>query len=694
MDVLFPFYLLGALAIAIPIALHLRRRPPKDRVEFSSLLFLDPQTPQRKRRSKLENLLLLLLRCLAILLLALLFSRPFFRDPNALAQAGEGVCRIILVDRSASMRRTGLWEDAVKKARAQLEASKPEDRVALLTFDSSVQTVTSFEQWKQQPSTERIRLASDALAVEKPGWEKTALDAALIEAVGMLEDETRGTPDAKQIVLVSDLQEGADHGQLEHFAWPESIELRLEPVVIAKPGNAAAHLVAQAENEEEVDEKARQTHVLRVRVTNSQDAKAEKLKLAWEGDAPANALEVLLPPGATRVVTAPPRPEKAPAYLQLQGDAEDFDDRVYIAPPQARPVDLLYIGDQIDAGSTESPLFYVERALSPTDTLIPKVTATKPADLTREKVLASDAIVSAATLSVEQGAWLHEFAENGGIILLALKKGESVPAFVATPPLEVKEAVVNDYAMLQGIDFDHPVLRPFAGPGLRDFTKIHFWKYRKLSLPKDAADTTRVLAYFDTGDPALVEIRLNRGRAFLFTSAWTPSESQLALSSKFVPLLYSMLSTAGFESQAKRQFYAGDILPGPAPEAVMKSPDGKTLPAGQFRTDVPGIYAITQGTETFTYAVNVPVSESRLEPLKPEFFTAAGITLPRSQIATGVEPTPAEKMQMERVELEGRQKLWKWLLAAAILILLAETFLANRPARASSGGEEAAPAQA
>jgi len=692
-DVLFPFYLLGALAIAIPIALHLRRRPPKDRVEFSSLLFLDPQTPQRKRRSKLENLLLLILRCLAILLLALLFSRPFFRDPNALAQAGEGVCRIVLLDRSASMRRTGLWEDAVKKARAALEASKPEDRVAFLTFDSAVQTVTSFEQWKQQPSTERIRLASDALAVEKPGWEKTALDAALIEAVGMLEDETRGTPDAKQIVLISDLQEGADQGQLEHFAWPESIELRLEPVVIAKPGNAAAHLVAKAEEEDEDEETARRDHVLRVRVTNSQDAKAEKLKLAWENDA-ANALEVLLPPGATRVVTAPPRPEKAPAYLQLEGDAEDFDDRVYIAPPQARPVNLLYIGDQIDAASTESPLFYVERALSPTDTLVPKIAASKPAELTREKVLASDAIVSAAALSVEQGAWLHEFAESGGVILLALKRGETVPAFVATPPLEVKEAVVNDYAMLQGIDFDHPVLRPFAGPGLRDFTKIHFWRYRKLSLPKEAKDTTRVLASFDTGDPALVEFRLDRGRVFLFTSAWTPSESQLALSSKFVPLLYSMLGTAGFESQAKRQFYAGDVLPGPAPEAVMKTPDGKTLPAGQFRTDAPGIYAITQGTETFTYAVNVPVSESRLEPLKPEFFTAAGITLPRSQASTGAEPTPAEKMQMERVELEGRQKLWKWLLAAAVLILLAETFLANRPARASTANEEAAPAQA
>mgnify|MGYP005680371313 FL=1 len=99
MGILFPLYLLGALAIAIPIALHLRPRPPKDRVIFSSLMFLDPQAPLKKRRSKLENLVLLALRCLALAILALLFSRPFLRDRNALANADEGVTRVLLLDR-------------------------------------------------------------------------------------------------------------------------------------------------------------------------------------------------------------------------------------------------------------------------------------------------------------------------------------------------------------------------------------------------------------------------------------------------------------------------------------------------------------------------------------------------------------------------------------------------------------------
>jgi hypothetical protein len=66
---LFPLYLLGVAAIAGPILLHLRRRPPKEHMEFSSLMFLAKSPERVTRRTRLEHLLLLALRCLAILLL-------------------------------------------------------------------------------------------------------------------------------------------------------------------------------------------------------------------------------------------------------------------------------------------------------------------------------------------------------------------------------------------------------------------------------------------------------------------------------------------------------------------------------------------------------------------------------------------------------------------------------------------------
>src|SRR5690606_24028110 len=75
---LFPLYLLGAAAIALPILLHLRRRPPKEHMEFGSLMFLTKSPERVTRRTRLEHLVLLALRCLAIVLLALAFGRPFF----------------------------------------------------------------------------------------------------------------------------------------------------------------------------------------------------------------------------------------------------------------------------------------------------------------------------------------------------------------------------------------------------------------------------------------------------------------------------------------------------------------------------------------------------------------------------------------------------------------------------------------
>ena len=75
MGILFPFYLLGIAAIAAPIILHLTKRTPKEKVQFSSLMFLREAPLRLQRRSRLEQLILLALRCLALLLLALAFAR-------------------------------------------------------------------------------------------------------------------------------------------------------------------------------------------------------------------------------------------------------------------------------------------------------------------------------------------------------------------------------------------------------------------------------------------------------------------------------------------------------------------------------------------------------------------------------------------------------------------------------------------
>ena len=80
MSFLTPLYVLGLTAVIAPLVFHLIRRSPRGEVPFSSLMFLTPTPPRLTRRSRLDHLLLLLLRAAALCLLAFAFARPFLRQ--------------------------------------------------------------------------------------------------------------------------------------------------------------------------------------------------------------------------------------------------------------------------------------------------------------------------------------------------------------------------------------------------------------------------------------------------------------------------------------------------------------------------------------------------------------------------------------------------------------------------------------
>ncbi|HRP03713.1 MAG TPA: BatA domain-containing protein, partial [Opitutaceae bacterium] len=135
MSFLTPLFLLGGLAIALPVLFHLSRRATRKRTAFSSLMFLTPTAPRLKRRSRLEQWLLLILRCLALALLALGFARPFMKDGSPMVPLSEQARQVVLLlDTSASMRREGAWTNALTKADDIIRSLRPIDRFAVMCF--------------------------------------------------------------------------------------------------------------------------------------------------------------------------------------------------------------------------------------------------------------------------------------------------------------------------------------------------------------------------------------------------------------------------------------------------------------------------------------------------------------------------------------------------------------------------------
>src|SRR5439155_23031817 len=66
---------------------------------------------------------------------------------------------------------------------------------------------------------------------------------------------------------------------------------------------------------------------------------------------------------------------------------------------------------------------------------------------------------------------------------------------------------------------------------------------------------------FDGGDPAILEVPVGKGRVIVLASGWRTEDSQLALSTKFVPLLYSLLDQSGAATPSPGQYYVGDVVP-------------------------------------------------------------------------------------------------------------------------------------
>ena len=689
MSFLAPLFLLGAAAIALPVVLHLIRRSSRERVPFSSLMFLLPTPPRVTRRSKLENLLLLALRCLVLGLLAFAFARPFFSKPMAPDPTGQaGQKTVVLIDTSASMRRGNLWPEAKARAQAIIEKAGAADQVACLTFDREVRPVVTFEEWLAMPIGDRSLLTNQRLDGANPSWGTTRLGAALTTACEMFEVGSKNEQAPKHIVVISDLQEGSRLDGLQGFEWPKGVSVTIESLVVQRTSNAGLQLALDR------DELTPGTAELatRVRLSNSSDAKREQFQLGWKQPGQSGytgpTVDVYIPPGQNRVIPIQRTTnDLATDRIVAAGDDEDFDNTVYVVPPKAERSLILFLSSDSETDAAQS-LYYVRRAFQQTRNLTAEVVARAPgAALTEQDLASTDLMILNDALADEQIRTVRSFLEGGKTVLVTLAKITTAPTLgklLGQEGFGADEVESPTYAMLGQIDFEHPLFAPFADPRYSDFTKIHFWKHRRVPLEKVARN--RILARFDDGDPALAEIPIGKGRLWVLTSGWQPADSQLALSSKFVPLLYAMLEQSGGVKEQRGHYFVGDeiSLPVSTDVVTVRKPDASEVKVARGErftaADQPGVYRAVAGEQTVTFAVNLAPEESKTAPLPVEDLARLGVPL-QPQITGSPQALKQHREFLHALELESRQKLWRWLIVAALVVLVMETWLAGRATR-------------
>lgn len=734
MSVLAWLFGLGTLAVAFPLLFHLIRRTPKGQTEFSSLMFLSPSPPTFTRRSRLDNWLLLLMRMIAIALIAFAFMRPFFRGAEQLTMSDVASRRVaILLDTSASMQRAELWTTAVDQVRQTLDALEPNDEVALYRFDEDVGAVVGFGlsenagELDGQPAREQILRE---LATLEPSYARSDLGKALV-ALGdelTLWQESQRTEASlsrpkMQIVVISDLQKGTEVDALQAYQWPPEVFVKFEAVQSADMSNATVSLLDSGD-EADAD--------FRVRVANAASASEGQFAVSWTADngQTGKPLDFYVPPGTSRVLKLARDKALRAESFRLSGDTAEFDNQFFLVPPQQQQLEIGYLGGE-DVDDPDRPLFYLQRSLIETPSRKVTIRSLDETDWATSFLVPDSELgvgaksIQAASLTLtivtrpvpaDQVESLQRWVENGGTALLVLLDDETTASLAELSGAQAKQSQArqqDDYRMLAELKFDSPLLRPFANPKFNDFTKIRFWRHQAVEL--DSKAEAEVIARFDNDDPAIWRRAIGQGQVFTLASGWQPEHSQLALSSKFLPLIAELVELSAKIPQLRDSLLVGQPLRFPAgvdgKTRTLIKPDQNRVPIASdetefAETDLPGIYrlqnqstaiatvanenGIARGNE-FLFAVNVDRAESETEPLAIEQLESLGVKV--GQQTTGTESL-TEMRAIRDQDLEERQKVWKWLIVAAICLLIGETWLAGRTGRtvAQSSSQGSQPA--
>ena len=668
LGLLVPAFLAGLAALVIPIVLHLRHRD-KDRPQrFPSLMFLEQLPIRTAERRRITDWPLLLLRVLALALLALAFARPIWSREAAAERSQRVRAVVVLLDRSLSMGHRDVWPAAVDSARRVIASLGASDRVALVLFDDEADVVQSF-------TTEK-RAALAALARATPAPRGTRYAAALRAARQLALRAGDATP---EVVIITDLQRSGVSGVVG-LDLPNGLSVRTIAVGAKSASNTSVasvgiHRIVEplrtmlsvdtriASREGNASRTAHATLTLNGRPTGRRD-----VVLPATGDVRVVFEPVLLPAGRVR------------GSVSLDNDALAADDTFHFAFSADDALKVLLVAPDDAVG--DETLFF-ERALA-----VGRAPAVR-IERVRAGTLDARSLERAAMVMLwdspppvgSAGIALTDWVRGGGG--LAIAAGRRFPARMPATPL--LPAAVNGMAdrltdrggSLGDVRFDHPLFAAFrSAPSA--LSAARFLRYPRFE-PVPGAD---VIARFDDGLPAVVERREGLGRIVLIGAPLDTRSGDFPVQSAYLPFLARLvLYTSGRDATTlARSTGQSWLLPGTLGEPAVLTPAGAIIrPArdtvgSTVALRESGVYALyegrVQGEPVGFLAVNAPTNESDLTPVDARELLLGVRQSAASADASSDAPTPAE--------IEGRQRLWRILLVVVALLLLAETFVANR----------------
>ena len=510
MGFLSPWFLLGALAVGLPLWLHLLRQHKRTPQPFSSLMFFDQRLQSSVKHRRLRYLALLAMRVALLLLLAFAFAQPFINRTSTVAN--RRTMTVVAVDRSFSMR----YGDRMQRAKAEalrIIDGLPRQRLSqLVAVDAHVEVLTA-------PGLPGENMKSVAGTIEPT--DRASSFGEFARALRSME-QTSGMH--LDVHFISDMQESSMPADFHDLQTGPYISLNLHRVgELNRPNWAVENVIAPAivngndQTRVEATIAGWDTKPETKRVSLVLDGKTlatKEVTVAANGKAPIEFTDFQVPYGAHRGEVRIEAADSLP-----QDDGFPFS----IERQDPRKVLFLYAGGRSGGG-----ILYYKTALesgsggSLTVESMPAANAVDQ-DLSRfAYVVLSDP----GELDKQVADALCSYIGKGGAVLIAIGPGT---ALTGTIPLSKESFTEQRERQPAGyVDRGHPAL---SVPG--EFENVQFSETARF-LPKPDA---RVLAKFADGSPLLVEERSGEGRKLIFASTFDNSTNDFVLHSSFVPFV-------------------------------------------------------------------------------------------------------------------------------------------------------------
>ncbi|MEI6491023.1 MAG: VWA domain-containing protein [Verrucomicrobiota bacterium] len=715
MTFLAPAVLAGAAAIVAPIAIHLLNKTRVKVVRWAAMRFLIDSLQRNQRRIQIEDLALLLLRCLLIVLLAIAFARLVLNPDGARESGAVGpVVAVLVLDQSASMGQSNGFQtrfDQAKSAAGKMLAEMGAGSQAALFLAG-----THVNQVIPRP-TSNLPLVRRALDVADITSGTSDLSAAIQLAVDALKPFS-GT--RKEVLVFSDNQESAwsDLAKVRQ-SLDESSDVHLK---IVDPGQRTGEdnlAITALRADAAVLAAGRMTGFL-VEVSNFGSSSVSRVRVTLsvdDGPPVDEAVLDTLDAGNSRTIRLNARFPAAGFYTlraAIPPDRMPADNERSLAVRVTDRLNIAIVEGRANARTKDRrDAFFLANALVPVqpsqrEEYYLKIEAVplswlQTADLSREGIVFLSSVPKPGS---EASKNLEKYVHEGGSLVIFPGTDSHPEAFnedpVLGPMMPAKIGPRKDLSgdgkslAWQAAGYTHPVTALWSDPKNGNLGSVRVESYFPLTLPpaKEAATDARCIVKYADGTPAVVEAPYGKGRVVLFSSPANTESNNLPIHPDFVPLLQRLVA---FLTPDKS---GGSLVIGPG--TVFQTRVSGDLANREIAVITPGTNRKPRSAgkveETDGEAV---IRYRNTENPGPYRFIAAGDNKTIAAFAVQMDPKesdlrmiPAEKLAL--VESSGddamahgnpvkavhpprvRHEFWTLFVCAAFVVAFLEMILAHR----------------